>query len=199
MTKCDLVVAVEDELSAAVMCKLITSASREFAISRIINARGNGRLKADMQKFRNACHVIPHVVLTDLDQYACPPVLRADWKATDLPPQLLFQVAVREVEAWLLADRDGIARFLSVAKNKVPQYPEAEVDPKRTLINLARKSRKRRLAIEMVPAAGSSAPIGPFYNVRLTEFVNGAWDVECAKASSPSLNRALLKLATFLL
>lgn len=199
MTGCNLLLAVEDELSAAVMCKLVRATGRGFVITRIMNARGCGQLKAGMAKFRTACHVLPHVVLTDLDQYPCPPALIAAWKAKALPPQLLLRIAVREVEAWLLADRDGIANFLSVAKNKVPQDPEAEVDPKRTLINLARKSRKRRFSIELVPETGSSASIGPLYNVRLSEFVTTNWDVERARTASPSLDRALSRLASFML
>lgn len=198
MTECNLLVAVEDELSAAVMRKLIQATGRKFIISRIMNARGYGRLRSDIPKFRNACHVLPHVVLTDLDQYPCPPALLRDWKAQSLPPQLLIRIAVREVEAWLLADRIGIANFLSVARTKVPQYPEAEADPKRTLINLARRSRRQRLTIELVPETGSSASIGPFYNSRLSEFVNTSWDVESARTVSPSLDRTLSRLATFM-
>lgn len=199
MTECYLLVAVEDELSAAVMRKLIQATGRNFVISRIMNARGYGRLKADMGKFKTASHVLPHVVLTDLDQYPCPPALLADWKALALPPRLLLRIAVREVEAWLLADREGIAAFLSVAKGKVPQNPEAEADPKRTLINLARRSRKKRLALELIPETGSSASIGPFYNARLSEFVNSSWDVERARTVSPSLDRALCRLTSFML
>lgn len=199
MTGCNLLLAVEDELSAAVMCKLVQATGRGFVITRIMNARGCGQLKAGMEKFRTACHVLPHVVLTDLDQYPCPPALIAAWKAKALPPQMLLRIAVREVEAWLLADRDGIANFLSVAKNKVPQDPEAEADPKRTLINLARKSRKRRLSIELVPETGSSASIGPLYNARLSEFVDTAWDVDRARTVAPSLDRTLSRLASFML
>lgn len=199
MTACNLLVAVEDELSAAVMCKLVQETGRGFVVYRVMNARGYGQLKSGITKFRNASHVIPHVILTDLDQYACPPALLADWKAAALPPQLLLRIAVREVEAWLLADREGIATFLNVAKNKVPQDPEAEADPKRTLINLARRSRRQRLAIELTPEPGSSASIGPLYNARLSEFVNTAWDVGRARTASPSLDRALSRLATFML
>jgi hypothetical protein len=118
---------------------------------------------------------------------------------TTLPPRLLFRIAVREVEAWLLADREGIANFLGVAKIKVPQNPEAEHDPKNTLINLARKSRKRRLTIEIVPEPGSRASIGPLYNARLSEFVMEHWDVGNARLSSPSLDRALHRLSLFML
>jgi len=198
MTGHNLLVAVEDELSAAAMRKLIGVSGRDFVITRVMNARGYGQLKANVARFKTASHVLPHVVLTDLDRYPCPPALLVSWGATKLPPQLLLRIAVRTVEAWLLADSEGIAKFLSVAKNKIPQNPEAEADPKRTLINLARKSRKRRVAIELTPEAGSSASIGPLYNARLSEFVEKLWNVQRARAVAPSLDRALLRLDSFM-
>lgn len=193
-----LIIAVEDELSRAVMEKLISFSGRNFAI-RVFNARGFGELKKGMNKFREASRVLPHIVLTDLDRYPCPPALLDNWGATQLPSTLLFRIAVREVEAWLLADRVGIAEFLHIDVHKVPQAPEAEDDPKRTLINLARKSKKRRLSQEIVPAIGSSAPIGPFYNPHFINFVNTRWDIEQARQCAPSLDRALSRISSFLL
>jgi hypothetical protein len=105
---------------------------------------------------------------------------------------------VREVEAWLLADRVGIAEFLYVDLQKVPHAPEREEDPKRTLINLARKSRKKRLSREIVPAIGSAAPIGPLYNLHFTTFVNNRWDIAKARQAAPSLNRTISRLSSFL-
>lgn len=192
-----LVIAVEDELSGAVMEKLIAFLGRSFAI-RVVNARGYGTLKKGMNKFREASRVLPHIVLTDLDRYPCPPVLLDDWGARQLPANLLFRIAVREVEAWLLADRVGIAEFLDIDLQKVPQAPETEGDPKRTLINLARKSRKRRLSREIVPATGSAATIGPFYNPHFINFVNTRWNIVQARRYAPSLDRALLRLTSFL-
>ena len=194
-----IAMVVEDELSGAVMRKLIAATGRGFVIDRIINERGNSQIKIGMQqKYRSSSYVLPHVVLTDLDRYPCPPALLNNWNVTDLPPQLLFRIAIREVEAWLLADREGIAEFLHVAVNKIPHAPEAEDDPKRTLINLARRSRKSRLAQELVPAPGSSASIGPLYNARLTEFVHDKWNVDQAKLLADSLSRTLNRLSIFL-
>jgi hypothetical protein len=198
MIECGLLIAVEDELSEAVLRKLIEAAGRGFSVSRVINARGNGQLKAGMAKFRNACHVLPHVVLTDLDRYPCPPALLEDWKAMELPCRLLVRIAVREVEAWLLADREGMADFLSTPKTKLSADPEGDPDPKRTLLNLARKSRKRRLASELVPEPGSSASIGPLYNRRMSDFVATAWSPERAIPIAPSLNRSVTSLRSFL-
>lgn len=191
-------VVVEDELSGAVMRRLIVTTGRNFIIERMINARGSGQIKSGIEKFRTSSYALPHIVLTDLDRYPCPPALLEDWGVIDLPPQFLFRIAVREVESWLLADREGIAEFLHVAVSKVPHAPEAEVDPKRTLLNLARRSRKKRLAQELVPALGSSAQIGPLYNARLCEFVNDKWNVEEAKQLADSLSRTLSRLSEFL-
>lgn len=199
MNECHVALAVEDELSAAVMYRLIQETGRNFVVSQFLNARGFGQLKSGMGKFRNASHALPHIVLTDLDRYPCPPALLAEWGAAALPARMLFRIAVREVEAWLLADRSGIADFLGVAKNKVPHDPEAEADPKLCLINLARNGRRKRLAIEIVPEVGSAASIGPLYNRRLSEFVCGAWNVASARLTSPSLDRALSRLSLFML
>lgn len=194
----NIAVVVEDELSGAVMRRVIAATGRDFVIDRIINARGYGQIKSGIEKFRTSSYALPHVVLTDLDRCPCPPALLDNWGATDLPPQLLFRIAVREVEAWLLADREGIAEFLHVAVSKVPHAPEAENDPKRTLLNLARRSRKKRLAQELVPASGSAASIGPLYNARLSEFVNDRWNVDQAKLLADSLSRTLDRLSVFL-
>lgn len=193
-----IAVVVEDELSGAVMRRLIAATGRDFAIDRMINARGYGQIKSGIGKFRTSSYALPHVVLTDLDRYPCPLALLDNWGVIDLPPQLLFRIAVREVEAWLIADREGIAEFLHVAVGKVPHAPEAEDDPKRTLLNLARRSRKKRLAQELVPALGSSAPIGPLYNARLSEFVNEKWNIDQAKLVADSLSRTLNRLSEFL-
>ncbi len=198
MSECHVMVAVEDPLSAAVVCRLIREVGCNFAVPRIFNAGGCNKLKSGMTKFRNASFTLPHIVLTDLDRYPCPPALLAEWEATALPARMLFRIAVKEVEAWLLADRAGIADFLGVARNKVPHDPETEDDPKRCLINLARNGRKKRLAMEIAPEAGSHASSGPFYNQRLSEFVDSIWCVTDARLVSHSLDRALLRLSGFM-
>ena len=194
-----LIIAVEDDLSGAVMSKMVSFSERNFVINRVFNAHGNTRLKQGMIKFRQASKIYPHIVLTDLDRNPCPPSLLENWGATLLPPHLLVRVAVREVEAWLLADRVGISEFLHIDVSKIPHHPETEEDPKRTLINLARQSKKKRLTRDIIPASKSTATIGPFYNYHLINFVNTRWDINQACQNAQSLNRALSRIKTFLL
>jgi hypothetical protein len=164
----------------------------------LVVERGFGQLKVGIPKYRNASLDLPHVVLTDLDRYACPRELLTDWRATQLPASMLLRIAVREVEAWLLADRAGIANFLNIPRTKVPTDPETIADPKQTLVNLARKSRRRRLAEEIAPSAGSAAPIGPMYNSHLSWFASTGWNVASARISAPSLDRTMNRIEQFM-
>jgi len=57
----------------------------------------------------------------------------------------LLRLAVQAIEAWLLADREVCAEYLSVAESKIPQHPDLERNPKQTLLGLVRQSRNARL------------------------------------------------------
>jgi len=123
----------------------------------------------------------------------CPPAVVDAW----LPrrdPGMLFRVVVREVESWLLADRTNLADFLRVAVAKVPSAPEEEIDPKQSLVNLARKSRSAEIRRLLVPAKGSSATEGPAYTSEMRRFVDNHWDVAEARKNAPSLASCLKAL-----
>lgn len=182
----------------AVMKRIIAESGRPLEVTRAWVERGFGNIKRSVQKYKNASNVIPHVVLTDLDRGACPAALRAEWGVVDLSPSMLFRVAVRETESWLLGDRQGFADFAAVALNKVPRDPEGLENPKQTLIKLVRSSRKRRLIDELVPAHGSSVSIGPLYNEKLGAFVMRSWDIDAASDVCPSLRRMRDRVAGFL-
>jgi hypothetical protein len=190
-----LYVVVEDILSEAVMSRLLGHIGYEGHATYVVT-RGNGQIRNNMEKYKAASRVIPHIVLTDLDRYSCPPTLLDAWGIGTLPTTLLLRVAVREVEAWLMSDRKNLAAFLSSAVTRLPVYPEKETDPKITLFNVIRKTRKRRLIDEMVPQPG--AHIGPLYNERMCEFVRNHWQVEIAKENAPSLARTHRRISTFL-
>lgn len=193
-----VVLVSEDELSEAVLRRLLTESRRGFVVDRSIVARGFGSIRARIQTFRTACKHVPHIVLTDLDQARCAPELLEAWGAVALPGELLFRIAVREVESWLLADRTGLAGFLGLAEHRLPREPEAEADAKRALINVARRGRKR-VAREIVPEPGSIVSIGPLYNSHLVKFVQDHWNIEAAAENAQSLARTVGRLREFLL
>ena len=189
--------AVEDDLSEAVLRRVLADSRRPFAIGTCYSGRGFGYLRKTISGFNNAAKGTPFLVLADLDQIECPPDLINTWLSDPIHPNLLFRVAVKEVEAWLLADRSGFARFLGIQRVMVPQDADAIEDPKACLIDLARRSPHRELRLDIVPPPGSTRRIGPNYNGRLTSFVQDRWDISAAKQSSLSLMRTVNAVSRF--
>jgi hypothetical protein len=74
---------------------------------------------------------------------------------------------------------------------RLRHQPDLEGHPKRTLVNLARKSRSRALRDDIVPEPGMSGVVGPGYTPCLTRFIEDHWDPLQAQQHSPSLRRAL--------
>lgn len=186
----------EDDLSEAVMSKLLNYSSEDFVIHNTYSGHGFGYLKSNIRGFNQASNFISHFMLTDLDNFECPLELINEWIDFSMHPNFIFRIAVKEVEAWLLADIEGLSQFFRVSKVNFPKKPENEIDPKHILIELARRSRLRTIREDIVPI-NEYAKIGPNYNARMTEFVNEYWNIESAIYRSRSLEKAFSKLRTF--
>lgn len=181
--------AVEGITDEAVVRKLITHVGAEPGT--VYGKKGKPHLRSQVDGYNSAARHAPWVVLVDLDHEAgCAPHLCAGWLAAPAP-RLCFRVAVRAVEAWLMADTEALARFLSVGRKKVPGDPEGLADPKEALVNLARESRKREIREDMVPRQGSGRAVGPAYASRLIEFVSSHWRPAEAADRADSLRRAI--------
>jgi hypothetical protein len=182
-------VAVEGELDEAVLKKVL--ASVDIGIANVYGKRGKNNLRENVPRFNQAAQYGRWVVLVDLNNDAeCPPPFINSW----LPSRkqnLQLRVAVRAIEAWLLAEREQIARFLAVSKQRIPLFPENEHKPKRILINIARHSRSRVIRTDIVPRSGSTATQGPGYTTRLIEFTIKYWNPERAACNAPSLKRSI--------
>lgn len=135
--------------------------------------------------------------LVDVEQAPCAPSLLAKHLPKGKSPSFCLRMAQPMVEAWLLADREGIAAYLHVSKDLVPPLPENEAHPKQTVVNLARKSRKSSIRDTLVPEKGLSSKVGKEYFPVMKSFVEAHWDFQSARQNSPSLHRALLALEAF--
>jgi len=186
--------AVEDDLSEAVLMRILQT---RYDVGVCYKRGGFGHLKKNIRGFNNASKGMPHIVLTDLDRGECAPTLIEEWLPVPIHHNLLFRVAVREVESWVIADRDRFAKFLGIRKTLVPVNVDAIDDPKECLINLARKSRRRNLREDIVPTEGSTAKQGPDYNGRLISFVEEFWNPYEAMRKSPSLERTIGAVENF--
>lgn len=191
-----LTLAVEDEPSAAVSRRLVRTYRKDVVLSRVIVARGYGKLRVQARSYNEASRNTPFFLLTDLDRAQCAPGLVEDWlNGQPREASFLFRVAVREIEAWLLADQAGIARLLDIEPILVPTDVERLPDPKRTLVDLARHSRIRDLRRGLVPAEGSTARVGPSYVDLVAGFAEKRWTPERARRGAPSLDAAIVALA----
>ncbi len=184
--------AVEGLVDEAVLQRLVehVRATPGFVYGK----NGKPLLRQRINGYNQAARLSPWIVLVDLNHDAdCAPPLRASWLPNPAPG-MCFRVAVREVEAWLFADRERLARFLGVSFSRIPQKPEVVDDPKRTMVEFAKHSRRREIREDMVPRPGSGRPVGPAYTSRLIEFAMDTrlgWRPAVAARHSDSLNRCL--------
>jgi len=193
-----LMLAVEDVLSEMVARKLVEQSQKNYWVTQCLRKGGFGYLKSKINAFNKAASGVPFFVLTDQDSInECPPDKIANWLNQPRNPNLIFRIAVMEVESWVMADRKAFTKFLSIPLNRVPQDTDSIPDPKEFLISLARKSRSSRLRADLVPPHGATSKQGPDYNNQLTRFVMGDWDVHAARNNSKSLNRAFMRLEEF--
>ncbi|XXY49790.1 hypothetical protein WME91_01375 [Sorangium sp. So ce269] len=165
----------------------------------VIACRGKGNLDKGLIGYNAAAKGAPWFVLRDLDNDApCPGTLVARL-APKKSSSLCFRIAVRASEAWLMSDRERMARFLRISEALVPDSPDSLDDPKLELVNLARRSTKKAIVAAMVPRAGMARRIGPEYEARLIEFALDHWRPEIGRTKSQSLDRcirALMRLAS---
>lgn len=190
--------AVEDDLSEAVVRRSLLDTGRDYVIGTVLGRSGYGYLQSRANNWNAAAAAgTPIVLLTDLDKHPCPSGLIDRWLDVKPHANLVFRVAVREVESWLLADREGFADFLRVSPVNIPLQPDQIADPKQSLVNLARRSRTRAVRESIVPRRGSTAVQGPDYNGCLGDFVRSQWSRDAALGCSPSLGRAWERLMAF--
>jgi hypothetical protein len=107
-----------------------------------------------------------------------------------------LQIAVHASEAWLLADAESLSDFLSVARTRVPSHPESVSDPKRAILSLAQRSRKRAVREALVPAHGDTARVGPGHGAALIDYRHAALASgdRCALLRQPGQPAALSSL-----
>lgn len=185
-------VATEDLPSEQVAERLIAYIGGNVGLR--LRREGFGYLKSRLPNFCEIARQMPVFVLTDLDRAPCPHALVQAWVGqTQVPPNLVFRVVVREIEAWLLADQEGFSQFLGISPRLLRHDPETLHDPKAEVLRLARRARAA-IRRDLLSSNNSAAPQGLGYSARLSEFASSIWDIERACESSDSLRRAVTRL-----
>lgn len=189
----------EDEVCCSLARALIAQ-SEVQGIAKYSNiAGGFGAFVSDVERMnRVAANSMPVLMLADADQDPCVVNQVRNWMPRHPAPAFSMRLAVREAESWILADREGFSQFLEVSPDVLPPAPDTLDDPKQALLAIVRRSRKRILREEMLPARRSSAPVGLGYNIHLTDFISNHWSATRAMERSPSLARAIPRIADLL-
>jgi hypothetical protein len=184
--------AVEGPVDEAVLRRLLRDSGA--TPGAIYGKRGKDRLVQQVSAYNHAARFAPWVVLMDLDRDAdCGAGLK-NRLLPDPSPTLCLRIAVRTVEAWLLADRERFSDFFAISLSKVPPNPESLPDPKRTIVELARTSRRKEIRSDLVPRPESGRPVGPLYTSRMIEYIESTqngWRPAVAAEEAESLRRCL--------
>jgi hypothetical protein len=194
----------EDQLSEAVLRVILTQSRKNFEVLRCFpdltrqhSSSGFVYIKSKIKDFNRAAKGMPFLVLTDLDKEECAPKLIREWLPVKTHPNLIFRVAKREVESWVMADRNAFADFLRIPISKIPINIDDELDdPKAFLVKIARKSKEPAIRNAIVPQSATSK-MGPDYNARLISFVKDKWNLQRAVRHSDSLKRAANAINNF--
>jgi hypothetical protein len=181
--------AVEGIVDEAVVRRLIAWAGGHPG--SVYGKNGKPDLRQKINGYNEAAKRTLWLVLVDLNSEAdCAPRLRHDWLPTPAP-RLCFRVAIRQVEAWLMADAETLATFLKVKPHTIPANPEALPNAKAEMVNIARNSRRSDIRKDMVPRQNSGRAVGPAYSSRLIEYAEKHWRPEVAAQRADSLRRAI--------
>ena len=187
---------VEGPTDEIVLCSVLNAAG--LSCGAVYGKNGKADLLRKLPQYNQAAaHYGRWLAVVDLDHDRdCAPDFVADTLPTPASG-MCYRVAVRAIEAWLLADVERLAPYLGVSQALIPRLPDEEDDPKRTLVNLARRSQRRTIREGMAPRPGSRVSVGPAYLSCVQAFVSAqetSWRPLVAQDRSDSLRRCLQAL-----
>jgi len=186
-----VLLGVEDAPSEAVLKRLVGEHPSDLSVSNTIGMQGWTLLRKKIGSFAQTSQHMPAIVLTDLDDRECAPALVQDWmRGITFPtPDLLLRVAVREVEAWLIADHEATRSLLQLPGLMVPPEADDVRDPKEWLLLQAQRS-PRSVRSELMRYEGAKLKQGLGYNDALVAMARSDWSPARAAERSDSLRRA---------
>lgn len=198
-------IAGEDDVTRAVLLRLLKDLRPDIEVDKILPARGS-QLKVLAPKYNLLNY--PIILLTDLDQYDCPPSLLSDWlPKVALNRNFLFRIAYGETESWLMADRIGFSGWMETEPDLIPVSQTIDkfknireiVFPYKPSLymmrEIASKSKSKNIREGMIPKEGAKK--GPLYNSTLIPFIQNIWGFHSASDHSTSLQRTIQKIINF--
>lgn len=188
----DISIATEDILTEEAITKIIASQNK-FNIRLRLGKQGCGYLTSNLSKFNTLANSHYVLVVLDLDSRNNAIEYRRsiEGQIRNKNEKFKLVIPVREIESWLLADREGMSDFLSISKDKIDRDPELLLDPKEKIINLAKQSRNNDIKRGIPPKHGAAAKVGLSYNTLLSSFIRDHWNIARAIELSASLRETI--------
>ena len=194
----------EDEVTLAVIRRVLAYCSADYEIIQNFPARG-GQIKSKIFEFNKISETFPVVLLIDLDNDDCAPLLMKKL-IKEKNENFIFNIAVDEAEAWLMADRKGFASYFNIKVDDMPSAHQTKQGGKKALTEmnfrykssmyltheLIKKSKNSEYVQQLTPK--KNAAKGPEYNSCILPFIQDAWNIDAARQNSDSLNRMILRL-----
>ena len=204
----EIIIVGEDEVTKAIIRKLITLYASHWDSLRSLPARGNQAINPDkIEAYNKLAEKTPVVLLTDLDDARCAPCMRKKILTPIVAkhPRFIINIAVEEAETWLMADKENFISYFGV-KDMIPEV---------RLCKMYGKNARREILFdykpslymmkEVIPTSGKSAFVaqlkpkegakkGPEYNTAMLPFILNVWNPENARKRSYSLDRMITRL-----
>lgn len=182
--------AVEGPSDEAALRKVLSISGDD--LGPVYGRNGKGSILRGLAGYNNAARFEAWIVLLDLDNEDCAVTSKEMWLPT-ASPYMCLRIVVRELESWLLADKARFAAYFSVSRDLIPDNPDRIDDPKLTLLNIIRKSKRNAIKDDMLPDQNLGQSIGPAYTSRIIEYIQSdqGWRADVAAQNSPSLSRAI--------
>lgn len=204
----EVYIAGEDEATKAVIIRLMKDYAPSLHIVGELPARGS-QVKTKIPNFNLLADSYPVILLTDLDDEQCGPIGKRNLLGSIVQkPKFILNIAVDEVEAWLMADRNGFARYFGIPLQMMPisamqkmsgrkALPELSVSVKSSWLfihRLMQSSTNSERKAQLCVSPTDKNCKGKEYNTAVVPFIQNVWNPEAARVASDSLNRMILRL-----
>ncbi len=199
IVKTPINIAGEGPTDVAVMRRLLSETGLLCGTVYHGEGRRTGKQSLDgkMRGYLAGAVHVPWFVLRDLDNDGCVVEVRHRLVGETVPPLLIFRIAIRTVDAWLMADRDALADHLKVRLADIPINMANHPEPKKALFASAARSKSNFIKKSVSPASLKGRKISSDFFETMIEFVDYVWRPDVAAQNSESLGRALKALKQF--
>lgn len=203
----EIYIVGEDPVTCEILKRIISDYAPSLMVKGALPARGS-EIKSKMAAFNLMASSYPVVLLSDMDTDDCAPIAKNNLTKgiAVIHDNFIINIAVDEAEAWLLADRDGLAKYLGVKIEVMPIAEEQKFGGmhKRTEMavslkssyflthNIISTSTDKELKAQI--SAPGKACKGPEYNSAIVPFIQNSWNIEMARKNSYSLDKAIMRI-----